>query len=93
MFEKMNSTVDEIISKVETLIKEGNVRRIIIKDQDGDVFIEIPVLIGAVVTIAAPYVTAIGAIAGFAAKFSIEIVKKDNSKILLLSQSTNSEKD
>ena len=33
--------------------------------------------IGVVGTIAAPDVTAIGAIAGYASKFSIEIIKKD----------------
>jgi hypothetical protein len=90
MFEKVNNTVNEIIQKVEELIKDGNLRRIIIRDQDNEVFIEIPVLIGAVVTVAAPFVTAIGVIAGFAAKFSVEIVKKDNSKILLLCENNES---
>ena len=84
MFEKMNKTVDEIIAKVEELLKEGNLKRIIIKDQNGDLYMEIPVVAGVIITIAAPLVTAIGVIAGFAAKFSVEIITKDNSKILLL---------
>ncbi|MCW8849963.1 MAG: DUF4342 domain-containing protein [Melioribacteraceae bacterium] len=84
MFEKMNKTVDEIIAKVEELLKEGNLKRIIIKDQNGDLYMEIPVVAGVIITIAAPFVTAIGVIAGFAAKFSVEVITKDNSKILLL---------
>lgn len=82
MSNKFSNTIDEIIAKIEDLIKKGNLRRIIIKDQNGDTYIEIPVLIGAVVTIAAPFVSAIGVIAGFAAKFSVEIVKKDNPDIV-----------
>ena len=77
MSNKFTSTLDEIINKIEELIREGNLRRIIIRDQDGKIFIEIPLLIGAIGSLAAPYVTAIGAIAGFAAKFTIEIIKND----------------
>ena len=84
MFEKVTTTIDEMIAKIEELIKDGNLRRIIIRDQDEEVFIEIPVIFGAIVTIAAPFVTAISVIAGYAANFSVEIIKKDNSKIYLL---------
>jgi len=80
----MYSSAEEVIARVEELINEGNLRRIIIRDQQGKVFIEIPVLVGAIVTVAAPLVTAIGAIAGFAANFSIEVIKKDDSKVYLL---------
>ena len=91
MVEQINKTVKEIITKIEELISEGNLRRIIIRDQNGDIYLEIPVILGAVVTIAAPFVTAIGAIAGFAANFSVEIIKKDNSKILLLCENNKNE--
>lgn len=84
MFQSISDTTKEIITKIEELIKEGNLKRIIIRDQDGNTFIEIPIVVGAIVIIAAPYVTAIGVIAGFAAKFSVEIIKKDNKKILYL---------
>ncbi len=84
MANKLSKSVNEIISKIEELIKEGNLRRIIVKDENNQVYIEIPMLVGAIVTIAAPLVSAIGVIAGFAAKFSVEIIKKDNSKVFLL---------
>ena len=59
-------------------------KRIIIKDQNDELYMEIPIIAGVIITIAAPYVTVISVIAGFAAKFSVEIITKDNSKILLL---------
>ena len=70
----------KLLNKLENLIKEGNLRRIIIRDQDGEKYIEIPLLIGAITTMAAPYVTAIGILAGFAAKFSVEIIKNDEKQ-------------
>ena len=84
MYEKISGSVQEIITKVEDLVKEGNIRRILIKDQDGKIFIELPLLVGGILMIAAPIITAIGAVAGFLAKFTIEITKQDNSEILLL---------
>jgi Domain of unknown function (DUF4342) len=92
MVNKLSKSAKEIITKIEELIKEGNLRRIIIKDDNGEVFIEIPMLVGAIVTLAAPLVSAIGVIAGFATNFSVEIIKKDNSKIILLSENNNPDK-
>ncbi len=70
----------ELLDKIEELIKEGNIRRIIIKDSNGKVFIEIPLSIGVIGVLAAPVVTAIGALAGVVAKFTVEIVKEDDGK-------------
>ncbi|MCB0730672.1 MAG: DUF4342 domain-containing protein [Ignavibacteriae bacterium] len=94
MFDKVYKTANEMINKIEELIKEGNLKRIIIRDHKGDAFIELPVIVFAVIAIAAPIVTAISAIAGYAAKFSVEIITKENSSILLLCENnTKSEVD
>ncbi len=69
----------ELLHKIEELIKEGNIRRIIIKDSEGKVFIEIPLTIGVIGTIAAPVMAAIGALAGLVANFTIEVVRKDKN--------------
>ncbi|MDQ7816232.1 MAG: DUF4342 domain-containing protein [Melioribacteraceae bacterium] len=68
----------ELINKVEELIKEGNARRIIIKDEKGHTFIEIPVTVGVLGAMFAPILTAVGALAGMAANFTVEVVKKEN---------------
>jgi CBS domain-containing protein len=67
----------DLLNKIEELIREGNVRRIIIKDADGKPYIEIPLSIGVIGAIAAPVVTAIGALAGVVANFTVEIIRKE----------------
>jgi len=77
---KFQTTVNDLIKRIEELIKEGNIRRIIVRDQNGEKYIEVPLLIGFIGTLAAPYVTLIGILAGIAAKFTVEIIKKDKSE-------------
>ena len=69
----------ELLKKIEELIKEGNIRRIIIKDTDGKTFIEIPLAFGVIGVLAAPIVAAVGALAGVVANFTIEIIKTENT--------------
>ena len=70
----------ELLKKVEELIKEGNARRIIIKDEKGRTFIEIPVTIGVIGAICAPILAAVGALAGMAANFTVEVVQKESGE-------------
>jgi hypothetical protein len=76
----------DIFNKIEELIKEGNIRKVIINDQDGNTYIEVPLLVAIILTIAAPFVTIIGALAGFAAKFSLEIIKKEIPGELIINE-------
>ena len=71
---KINSK--ELLEKIEELIKEGNATRIIVKDENGKVFIEIPVTIGVIGTLFAPIVAALGALAGLAANYTVEVINK-----------------
>lgn len=63
----------DLVEKVKALIHEGNVNRIIIKDEKGDTFVEIPVTVATVGVIFAPILAAVGAISALAAKFKIVI--------------------
>jgi hypothetical protein len=63
----------DLVDRVKTLIHEGNVNRIIIKDEKGNTFVEIPVTVAAVGAIAAPILAAVGAISALVAKFKIVI--------------------
>jgi hypothetical protein len=65
----------ELAESVKNLIHEGNVRRIIIKDEKGNTFIEIPVAVAAVGAIFAPVLAAVGAIAAMASHFTIVVEK------------------
>lgn len=66
---------EELLKKVKKLINEGNVRRIIIKDEKGRKFLEIPVTVGILGALAAPIFVAVGAVAALASKFTLEVVK------------------
>jgi len=67
---------EELVSKVKELIHEGNIRRIIIKNESGETVIEIPLTIGAVGAVILPTLAAVGAIAALLTKCSIIVEKK-----------------
>jgi hypothetical protein len=68
---------EEVIGKVKELLHEGNVRKLIIKDEDGKVYLEIPVTLGLVGAVLAPTVAAVGALAAMVANLKIEVVRTD----------------
>ena len=72
-------TAEELLSKIKELIHEGNVRKIIIKNDKGETYLEIPVTIGLIGAIVAPVFAAIGALAAFAANFTIEVERKEDN--------------
>ncbi len=69
---------EELLKKIKELIHEGNVRKIIIKNEEGKTYLEIPVTIGIVGAIIAPVLAAVGAIAALAANFKIEVIKRED---------------
>src|SRR5579862_9637228 len=75
IFEEIRVLSHELVENVKKLIHEGNVRRIIIKDDKGNTFVEIPVSVAAVGAVFAPILAAVGALAAMAAKFTIVVEK------------------
>jgi hypothetical protein len=71
---------EELLEKVKELIHEGNVRRIIIKNDKGDTYLEIPVTIGLLGALIAPVFAAVGALAALAANFTIEVERREGSE-------------
>jgi hypothetical protein len=74
-FEEVKVLGNELADKVKALIHEGNVRRIIIKNEQGHTFVEIPVSVAAVGAVFAPVLAAVGTLAAMAAKFTIVVEK------------------
>jgi Flp pilus assembly pilin Flp len=68
----------DLVDKVKSLIHEGNVRRIIVKDEHGHTFVEIPVTVAAISVVLAPVLAALGAISALVAKFTIVVVRSDD---------------
>jgi hypothetical protein len=65
----------DLVDKVKSLIHEGNVRRIMVRDEHGNTFVEIPVTVAAVGAVLAPVLAAVGAISALVAKFTVVIVR------------------
>ncbi len=68
---------EELVEKVKQLIHEGNVRRLIIKDEEGKVYLEIPVTFGVIGALIAPMLAAVGAVAAMVANLKIEVVRNE----------------
>ena len=68
---------EELVEKIKQLLHEGNIRRIIIKDEDGKVYLEIPVTFGLVGVLLAPTIAALGAIAAMVAHLKVEVIKME----------------
>lgn len=76
--EKIKVQAEALREKVEELIREGNVRRVVVKNAEGQTVMELPLTIGIVGAVAAPMLAAVGAIAGLAARWSLEIERRDS---------------
>lgn len=76
MKEEFRITGEELLAKIKQLIQEGNISRIIIKNEKGEVYLEIPVTIGVIGALFAPVLAAVGALAALAANFTIEVIRK-----------------
>ena len=75
-YEELQVMGEQLLSKVKELVHEGNVRRIIIK-QEGHTIIEIPLTFGLAGVILAPTLAAIAVVGALLAKCSIEVVRSE----------------
>ena len=77
-FEEFRLNGGEILNKVKEIVHEGNVRRIILKDEHGKTFMEIPLTVGVVGAIVAPILAAVGAVAALASNLTIVVEKTED---------------
>lgn len=78
--EELQVVGEQLLAKVKELAHEGNVRRIIIK-QDGKSIIELPLAVGVVSFAVAPVWAAIGVLGALLGNCSIEVVRTDEPSI------------
>ena len=75
--EEFTVSADNLVEKVKELLHEGNVTRIIIKDTRGKELLEIPVTIGVIGFLVAPWLAALGAIAALATNCTIVVERRE----------------
>ena len=69
-----------LLQKVKELVKEGNVRKITIKDKKGKEIISFPLTIGVVGAMLAPILAAVGAVAALVTECTISVERKKSGK-------------
>jgi hypothetical protein len=67
---------DEVVHKVKELIHEGNIRRIIIKNEEGRTMLEVPLAIGLIGAALLPVLAAIGALAAIATRCTLVVERE-----------------
>ena len=67
---------EQLLSKVKSLINEGNIRRIIIKNKEGKELIEFPLTIGVIGAVLVPVLAAVGAIAALVSECTITVERE-----------------
>ncbi|PVX25267.1 MAG: hypothetical protein CW716_08315 [Candidatus Bathyarchaeum sp.] len=75
--EEYSVSSDNLIERVKELLHEGNVTRIIVKNEKGEVLLEIPATIGVIGAVLVPWVAALGTIAALATKCRIVVEKRE----------------
>jgi Domain of unknown function (DUF4342) len=72
---------DDLVAKVKELIHEGNIRRIIIKNEEGRILVEVPLTVGVVGGVIGaalfPVIAAVGAIGALVAHLTIVIERTE----------------
>jgi hypothetical protein len=69
---------EEIVSKIKEILHEGNIRRVVIKNESGRILIDIPLTIGVVGALLVPQLAAIGAIAALLSHGTIVVEKVES---------------
>jgi hypothetical protein len=67
----------KVLDKIKDLIHQGNIRRIILKNEEGKTFIEIPLTLGLVGAALLPVFAAVGALAAVVTRMVIVVEKTE----------------
>ena len=75
--EEFSVSADDLIERVKELLHEGNVTRIIVKDEKGKVLFEMPATVGVIGVVLAPWLAALGAIAALVTNCKIVVIRRE----------------
>ena len=75
--EEFTVSSDDLVKRVKDLLHEGNVTRIIVRDQEGKILLEVPATAGLIGAILAPWLAALGAVAALVTECTIAVERRD----------------
>ena len=71
--EELSISGEKLVSTVKEIIRQGNVRRVSIRNKDGETLLEIPLTIGVVGALLLPTIAALGTVAALVAQCTIVV--------------------
>ncbi len=74
--EEIRVSGQQLVETIKKLIHEGNVRHLIIKNEQGKTLLEIPVTVASVGAVLLPVLAALGALAALVSDCTIVVVKE-----------------
>lgn len=79
--EQIEVTGNQLVDQFKKLIEEGNIRRVIVRTQDGKTLVEIPLTVGAAIggalALFNPWLAMLGALGALVARVNIEVVREE----------------
>ena len=68
---------NNLVDRVKELLHEGNVTRVIVKDEAGKTLLEIPATVGVLGMVLAPWLAALGVVAALVTKCKIIVERRE----------------
>jgi predicted regulator of Ras-like GTPase activity (Roadblock/LC7/MglB family) len=68
---------DDLVKRVKDLLHQGNVNRIVVRDEQGKLLLEVPAAAGVIGAVLAPWLAALGAIAALVTECTISVERRE----------------
>jgi ribosomal protein L40E len=75
--EEFSVSSDDLVKRVKDLLHEGNVNRIVVRDEQGRILLEVPAAAGVIGAVLAPWLAALGAIAALVTECTISVERRE----------------
>jgi len=75
--EKFEVASDDLVKKIKETLREANVTKIIVENEQGKTLLEIPATVGVVGALFAPWLAALGAIGAIATKCTVKVERRE----------------
>ena len=75
--EEFSVSSDDVVKKVKDLLHEGNVTRIVVRDEQNRILLEVPATAGLIGTVLAPWLAGLGAIAALVTQCKISVERRE----------------
>jgi hypothetical protein len=79
--ETIKVAADKLVDTVKAIVKEGNVRRVIVRNSQGRTLLDLPLTAGVVGVLLFPFFSAVAALVGLAKEFEIVVERHGNDVV------------